>query len=118
MVDTRGCLPPFGWTTTDFEQRSRRMLLLEELPDYDPQRVPIYVCNRCADYLCGYCSAVITREDDRIIWTDFRMGHVVCRQPEDEQTYICEPEDSGKWLRFSFDADEYRAVIGKGVRIP
>src|SRR5215217_6735470 len=119
MIDPRGCLPPFGWLNNpEFEQRSRRMLLLEELPDYDPHRVPLYVCNRCADYLCGYYSVVITREDDRFIWSGFRMGYINHPAPAGEQSYVCQPEDSGKLLRFSFDADQYRAAIEKGSQNP
>lgn len=119
MIDTRGCLPPFGWLSNPgFEQRFRRMLLLEELPDYDPQRIPLYVCNRCADYLCGYYSAVITREDDKIVWSDLRMGYIDYTALDDEQTYVCQAEDSGNPLRFSFDADQYRAVIEKGIPNP
>ncbi|RYD18318.1 MAG: hypothetical protein EOP88_22995 [Verrucomicrobiaceae bacterium] len=118
LVDTRGHISPFGWTTEDYQEQFRRQLLLEEEPEQDPDRIPLFVCHICADYLCGYFSTLITCEDDRIIWSDLRMGHIDYPPPDNISTYVLQPEDSRRWLRFSFDADEYRAAIEKGTRNP
>lgn len=51
-----------------------RLLLLAEPHEYMFYRYPILVCPWCADEECGYISVKIDREDDVVIWKDFRLG--------------------------------------------
>lgn len=117
LVDTAPLVTPFAGTY-DYQEHFRQMLLLEATPDHDPERIPLYVCAQCGDLLCGYFSAAITREDDLIVWSDLRMGYFAYPPPDCEETYVLQPEDSRRWLRFSFDADQYRVAIEKGTRNP
>ena len=51
--------------------RSVNQLLLIEGADLPNNRRSIFVCGECGDISCGAITAVVTRQGDRISWSDF-----------------------------------------------
>ncbi len=116
--DTGGSLPPLGWFTPEVDLHSRRVLLLDEEFEHDPERLPIFVCHWCGDYLCGYVSALVTRQGDQVIWSDFARADFNSFDSEGCMQLTYREIERGSRLRFSFDADQYRAAIENGTQNP
>lgn len=117
-LDVGGSLPPLGWFTPEADIRSRRVLLLDEEFSYDKERLPLFVCNWCGDYLCGYIAASVTRQGNQIIWSDFTNADFNDFDSEGNMQLTYREIEGGSRLRFSFDADQYRAAIEKGIPNP
>jgi hypothetical protein len=114
-LETQGDIPPFGWVTVDFDRMSRRLLLLEEPFGYERARLPLYVCHLCADYLCGFFSASIVREGDRIIWSNFAMARYDYEATDEADPFIYTQNKNAEWMRLSFDVNQYRSAILEGM---
>ena len=96
-------IPPLGWLSREVEDHFRRMLIRKEPSDFQPERIPLFVCPECVDYGCGVGTVRITREDNLIIWSDFRLE----RDYDDD--FMDAPEETH--LRFSFNASEYYQLL-------
>jgi hypothetical protein len=48
-----------------------KQLLLKEPSEFKSNRVPLYVCNCCADLGCGALSVNVEKTDSGYIWRDF-----------------------------------------------
>lgn len=114
-IKAGGNIPPLGWFTNEADQHSRKLLLLEEDFEHEPGRVPLYVCSFCGDYLCGYIAASVTRENDRIIWSDFADAYCDYSSPGGCVEIKHRQNETLSRLRFSFDAEQYRNAILEGA---
>lgn len=110
-----GRVPPLGWLIDEADLHSRRLLFLEEDFESDSERVPLYVCNFGGDYLCGYLAASVTREDDRIIWSNFAEANCDYSNPDGSLEIKYEQHETLSRLRFAFDAEQYRNAILEGT---
>lgn len=68
-----------------------------------PGRLPLYVCQICADIGCGAITVEVARPDGLVAWQDFRM--------ENGYTEQSELIDLGGLGPFTFDADGYRTTL-------
>jgi hypothetical protein len=60
----------------DVDPRFARQLLLREESDFASGRVPLFVCECCADLECGALTVAVERRDQAILWRDFGYeGH-------------------------------------------
>lgn len=94
-------VPSLGWGS---EERQREMIdyfLLKETHPYLYYRYPILVCPWCGDEECGFISVFIEREDELIIWRDFKL------EPDNK------PIDIGP---FYFKWEDYEKEINKTYR--
>jgi hypothetical protein len=48
-----------------------KQLLLKEPSELESKRVPLYVCNCCADLGCGALTVKVEKTDGAFIWSDF-----------------------------------------------
>ena len=63
-----GCL---GWGPPEHEKLIIGQLLLNEIPEPESGRVPIYVCSECGDLGCGAVTVRIEEKEGNFIWSDF-----------------------------------------------
>lgn len=61
-----------GWADAEVDRATASKLLVEAPPDYPPNRVAIFVCPECGDLGCGAITAAVTRDDNLVVWDDFR----------------------------------------------
>ncbi|RYD18621.1 MAG: hypothetical protein EOP88_21940 [Verrucomicrobiaceae bacterium] len=113
-----GQVPPLGWFNPEADQRARRLLLLDEEFTPDPGRVPLFVCHWCGDELCGYVAALVTRQGDQVIWSDFSKVDYNSFDADGGMLLAHREIEGGSRLRFSFDAEQYRVAIEKGTQNP
>ena len=66
-----GDVSPLDWFTPNENLRVVNQLLLREDSELPDDRYPLFVCAECGDLGCGAITAVIERENDKIIWRDF-----------------------------------------------
>jgi hypothetical protein len=55
----------------EFERQYAQQLLLLSPSDLPSGRRVLFVCPECGDLGCGCLSAEVTRDDERVIWTNF-----------------------------------------------
>ncbi len=89
----------------DVDPKYARQLLLAEPSDFPSGRVPLYVCECCADLDCGAITVKVVRAEDAFVWSDF--AH--------EAPHAEGPAPSTEVLRrtgpFAFDATQYRSAL-------
>ncbi|MBH5316518.1 oxidoreductase [Paenibacillus sp. GSMTC-2017] len=66
-------VPALGWGTNEHQKLMIDYLLLKQRHEYLYYRYPILVCPWCGDEECGFISVSIDREEDIVIWQDFRL---------------------------------------------
>ena len=95
-------VPRLSGKLVPLDVEARDLLLLEREGDTESGRVALYVCAGCGDYGCGVVSAMISRIDSDIQWSDF----VWEQGPE-----VVPIENLGP---FRFREDDYRKTIQSG----
>ncbi|MDR0271140.1 oxidoreductase [Paenibacillus sp.] len=66
-------VPSLGWGSQEHQRNMIDYFLLKKQHGYLFYRYPILVCPWCGDEECGFISVYIEREDDIIIWQDFKV---------------------------------------------
>ncbi|MFC6333046.1 oxidoreductase [Paenibacillus septentrionalis] len=66
-------IPSLGWGSEAYQKRMIDYFLLNTMHTYMYYRYPILVCPWCGDEECGFISVNIVREDDVVIWQDFKL---------------------------------------------
>ncbi|WP_227793456.1 hypothetical protein [Paenibacillus guangzhouensis] len=66
-------VPSLGWGSQEHQINTIDYFLLKKQHDDLYYRYPILVCPWCGDEECGFISVYIEREDDIIIWQDFKV---------------------------------------------
>ncbi|PYE50044.1 oxidoreductase [Paenibacillus barcinonensis] len=66
-------VPSLGWGSEEHQKQMIDYFLLNQLHAYLFYRYPILVCPWCGDEECGFISVFIEREEDLIIWRDFKL---------------------------------------------
>ena len=89
-------VPSLGWGSEEHQRKMINYFLLNEMHEYLYYRYPILVCPWCGDEECGFISVFIEKEENLIVWRDFKL------------------EPSNKAINvgpFYFEWDEYEKVI-------
>ncbi|GAB6988706.1 hypothetical protein [Paenibacillus pini] len=73
MLRKHDMVPSLGWGGQEHQRNMIDYFLLKKQHDYLYYRYPILVCPWCGDEECGFISVYIEREDDIIIWQDFKV---------------------------------------------
>ncbi|NQX68684.1 oxidoreductase [Paenibacillus alba] len=73
MLRKHDMVPSLGWGSEEHQRNMIDYFLLNKQHDYLYFRYPILVCPWCGDEECGFISVYIQREDDIIIWQDFKV---------------------------------------------
>ncbi|NEW06862.1 oxidoreductase [Paenibacillus sp. SYP-B3998] len=73
MLRKHDMVPSLGWGSQEHQRNMIDYFLLKKQHDYLYFRYPILVCPWCGDEECGFISVYIQREDDIIIWQDFKL---------------------------------------------
>ncbi|WP_444905015.1 hypothetical protein ACJJIU_09970 [Microbulbifer sp. CnH-101-E] len=81
-----------------------KQLLLKKPSELESKRVPLYVCNCCADLGCGAITVKVERDDGYFVWSDFGYEN----NYEDGFSQNAYMERTGP---FKFNADLYVPVI-------
>jgi hypothetical protein len=88
----------------DASPKYARQLLLEEPSDFPSGRVPIFVCECCADLACGARTVAVEIADDIVTWRDFGL-----EAPYGETLVV--PEIYARTGPFYFDLTAYRSAL-------
>jgi hypothetical protein len=107
FVEPTGLHPPLvspiGWSK-EKTRESVSQLLLEDTSPLASGRIPILVCARCGDLLCGCIAARITQKRDFVLWDDWAY--------EDNDV---QEEDLGDWKKtpsdLVFEYTEYERTL-------
>jgi len=73
MLRKHDMVPALGWGSQERQTQLIDYFLLKKQHDYLYYRYPILVCPWCGDEDCGFISVYIMREEDIIIWQDFKL---------------------------------------------
>src|SRR5450631_124952 len=73
-----------GWGDEAWQRQCLAKILLETSPDLPPNRIALYVCPECGDISCGAVTAAVSRDDHRIVWSDFRWERDWDGAPDDD----------------------------------
>jgi len=76
-----------GQSEEEAQLKEIQRLLLEYPPELENGRYFIFVCPMCADLGCGAITVSIYREEEFIIWTDFRYENDETSRALDLGTY-------------------------------
>ena len=106
MTDVIGVL---GWGTAESEHEAVAKLRKEAEPDYPPNRIALYVCPECGDLGCGAVTVAVEREEEVIIWSDFRWEVNWYADHQDESTVYL------KLGPFRFALDSYIEVLNRAL---
>ncbi|MEK8130436.1 oxidoreductase [Paenibacillus filicis] len=68
-------VPSLGWGRVEHQRQMIDYFLLKQQHEYMYNRYPILVCPWCGDEECGFISVIIDREEDIVIWKDFKKEH-------------------------------------------
>lgn len=86
------------------DKRYAKQLLLKEASELESGRIPLYVCECCADLGCGAITVLIEQKDGCITWSDFRSeGYAIDEAFQSEYMKRTGP--------FYFDKEEYFSAI-------
>lgn len=96
MLRNYDMVPSLGWGSEEYQRQNIDYFLLKQQHQYLYFRYPILVCPWCGDEECGFISVYIERENDTIIWRDFKI------EPDNK------PIDIGP---FYFKWDNYERAI-------
>ncbi|MCU6792356.1 oxidoreductase [Paenibacillus sp. WQ 127069] len=75
MLRMHDMVPCLGWGSEENQRQKIDYFLLKEQHEYMYNRYPILVCPWCGDEECGFISVRIEREEDVVIWKDFKKEH-------------------------------------------
>jgi len=75
MLKKHDLVPALGWGTEENQKQMIQYFLLKEPHEYLYYRYPILVCPWCGDEECGYISVKVDREENVVIWKDFKLEH-------------------------------------------
>ena len=87
-----------------------KQLLLKEQSELDSNRVPLYVCNCCADLGCGAVTVKVEKVDGFFIWSEFGYEN-------NYEDGFSQSEFMQRTGPYKFKAESYISVIrpyGKG----
>ncbi|ANF94791.1 hypothetical protein [Paenibacillus bovis] len=73
MLRKHDRVPSLGWGGQEHQKNMIDYFLLKKQHNYLYERYPVLVCPWCGDEECGFISVYIEREDDWIIWHDFKV---------------------------------------------
>lgn len=73
MLKKYGMVPSLGWGSIENQKQMIDYFLLKQLHSYLFYRYPILVCPWCGEEDCGFISVWIEREEDLVIWRDFKL---------------------------------------------
>jgi len=66
-------VPSLGWGSDEYQMQMIDYFLLKQPHPYLYYRYPILVCPWCGDEECGFISVFIEREEEIVIWKDFKL---------------------------------------------
>ncbi|WP_341279145.1 oxidoreductase [Paenibacillus sp. FSL H8-0537] len=96
MLKKHDRVPALGWGSEENQRQLIDYFLLKKQHEYMYSRYPILVCPWCGDEECGFISVRIEREDDIVIWRDFR------KEPDNQRIQL---------VPYYFKWDNYENVI-------
>lgn len=73
MLKKHDMVPSLGWGSEELQRQRIDYFLLKQLHEYLYYRYPILVCPWCGDEDCGFISVFIEREEELVIWQDFKL---------------------------------------------
>ncbi|MBD0380183.1 oxidoreductase [Paenibacillus sedimenti] len=73
MLKKYDMVPSLGWGSEEHQKQMIDYFLLNQMHTYLFYRYPILVCPWCGDEDCGFISVFIEREEDLVIWRDFKL---------------------------------------------
>ncbi len=73
MLRKYNLIPSFGWGSEEHQKQIIDCFLLKQQHEYLYYRYPILVCPWCGDEECGFISVNIEREEDLVVWKDFKQ---------------------------------------------
>lgn len=88
----------------DADPKYARQLLLEEPSDFPSRRVPLFVCERCADLDCGAITVAVDIAAGVVTWAEFG-------QEAPYEGSLSVPDVYARTGPFFFDAVEYRSAL-------
>jgi hypothetical protein len=113
-----GYITPLGWILPKFYDGIISRLQLEAEPELEEGRQALYVCPVCGDIGCNAVTVVITRQGNRIVWSDFAYYHIVSWR--NAHPGLVRPYDLYENLEdvgpFVFDAAAYAKVLRAGLK--
>ena len=81
-----------------------KQLLLKEPSDLESDRIPLYVCNCCADLGCGALTVKVQKFDGYFIWSDFGYEN-------NHEVGFSQNDFMKRTGPFKFEADNYISVV-------
>ena len=91
-------------SSIEVDSKYAKQLLLQEPSDLKSKRVPLYVCNCCADLSCGTLTVKVERTMGFYIWSDFR-------RESDYEDGWCQSQYMERTGPFEFDKENYTSII-------
>jgi len=76
----------FGWQESKVELRYALQLLLRERSELPSERVPLYICERCADLGCGCIAVKVSEYEECVVWSAFAYDDNFSKQTGEELT--------------------------------
>ncbi len=108
LVAPGDCIGCLGWGLQEIEKHTIAQLLLEESPEPESGRVPIYICPECGALGCGAVTVKIEKSSEWIVWSDFAF----------ENNYEGTVELYSEVGPFYFKKDPYTQVLrGREVAV-
>jgi hypothetical protein len=109
-LDWSDAVTLLGWLAPEQHEVVLSELLLLRPTALAENRRELYVCPECGDIGCGSITAVVTRQGDRVIWSDF--AHYVDHSEDGAHTVGRSP--FAHIGPFAFDAGAYAATFAAG----
>lgn len=66
-------VPALGWGSQEHQKQMQDYFLLNKMHPQLYYRYPMFVCPWCGDEECGFISIFIERNEDYVIWKDFKL---------------------------------------------
>lgn len=101
MLRKYDLVPSLGWGSEEHQRTMIDYFLLRKTHEYLYYRYPILVCPWCGDEDCGFISVFIERDDNLVIWQDFKL------EPDNKRI------DIGP---FYFQFEDYERAITAGIQ--
>lgn len=73
MLKKYDMVPCLGWGNLEYQKQLIKFFLLQQIHPNLYYRYPILVCPWCGDEECGFVSVIIEREEEVIVWKDFKL---------------------------------------------
>lgn len=81
-----------------------KQLLLTKPSDFKSGRVPLYVCNYCADLGCGALTVRVEKTGNGVVWSEFGYEGL-------DGEEISQSEYMERTGPFYFDSEQYKSAI-------